>query len=107
MALARRALAHMRAKSTDQAESTMALPVEAYLDADRYRHEVDRIFRKLPLALALSIELAQPKNYRAMSVLGIPVILVRGQDGVARAFINACRHRGAPVCANGSGKIER
>jgi phenylpropionate dioxygenase-like ring-hydroxylating dioxygenase large terminal subunit len=107
MALARRALAHMKARTTDQAEGTMALPVNAYLDADRYRHEVDRIFRRLPLALALSIELPQPKNYRAMSVLGVPVILVRGEDGAVRAFINACRHRGAPVCADGSGKVER
>lgn len=107
MALARRAVAHMSARSTDQAESTMALPVEAYLDPDRFRHEVDRIFRRLPLALALSLELPAPRSYRAMTVMGSPIILVRGEDGVARAFVNACRHRGAPVCAEGAGKVER
>lgn len=105
--LARRALAHYQARSTDQADSPMALPVAAYIDPDRYRWEVDRIFKRLPLALALSIELPAPKSYRAMSVLGVPVILVRGDDGVARAFINACRHRGAPVCENGAGKVDR
>lgn len=107
MNLARRALVHYKARSTDQADSPMALPIAAYIDPDRYRWEVDRIFRRLPLALALSIELPAPRSYRAMNVLGVPIIIVRGEDGTVRAFINTCRHRGAPVCENGAGKTDR
>ena len=50
--LVRRALERQVARSTDQAESPMMLPVSAYIDPYRYRHEVDRIFKRLPLARA-------------------------------------------------------
>lgn len=101
--LTRRALTHYRDGTTDQAESIMRIEVDAYRDPERYRREIDRCFRHLPLALALSIELPEPGDYRAMTVVDVPVVLVRGKDGVVRAFMNACRHRGARVCAPGSG----
>ena len=103
-ALTRRALAHYRAGTTDQAPSTMAIEVAAYLDPERYQREIDRVFRRLPLALALSLELPEPGSYRALNVLEVPVLIVRGKDGIARAFLNVCRHRGARICAPGSGK---
>ena len=107
VALARRALAHLQNKTTDQAPSTMEQPVEAYIDPQRYQHEVDHIFKRLPLALALSVELPAPKSYRALTVLDVPVLLSRGDDGVARAFVNVCRHRGAQICQHGSGTAQR
>lgn len=107
MSLARRALARLAERGTDQAPAPMPMPVEAYLDADRYKHEIDRVFRRLPLALALSIELPGPNTWRAMDVVGVPVLITRGEDGKARAFINACRHRGAPVCQAGKGAANR
>ena len=107
IALARRALVHLRNKTTDQAPAMMEQPVAAYTDPQRYRLEVERIFRHLPLALALSGELPARKTYRAMTVMDVAIILVRGEDGVARAFINACRHRGAQLCKAGSGTLQR
>lgn len=103
LALTRRALDHYRHGSTDQAPSTMRIPVAAYNDAERYRREIDRIFKRLPLALALSIEIPRAGDYRAMLALDVPVLVVRGKDGRARAFLNACRHRGAQLCAPGRG----
>ncbi len=103
MALTRRALAHFKAGTTDQAASTMAMPVAAYVDPERYQREVEKVFKHLPLALALSIEIPKAGDYRAMQVLDTPVIVVRGKDGKARAFLNACRHRGAQVCKVGRG----
>ncbi len=101
--LTRRALEHFRNGTTDQADATMAMPVDAYLDPQRYAREVERIFKHYPQALALSIEIPQPGDYRAAQVLDVPVLLVRGKDGRARAFLNACRHRGARVCNPGTG----
>ncbi len=105
--LARRALAHLRNKTTDQAPATMRQPVEAYSDPARFRREVDRIFHHLPLGLALGIELPVPGSYKAFTVMEKPILLVRAEDGVVRAFINACRHRGAQVCPPGSGTLKR
>lgn len=105
--LAQRAYHHFRNRTTDQAPSTMQLPVEAYLDEARFRREFDRIFRQLPLGLALSIELPEPGSYLAREVSNIPVLLTRDQQGKVRAFLNVCRHRGATICPEGAGKKSR
>lgn len=107
MHLARRALARYRERGTDQADAPMPMPVSAYLDPERYAHEIDRCFKRLPTALAMSLELPGPGAYRAMTVLETPVLIVRGQDGKVRAFLNACRHRGSPVVHEGSGETVR
>ena len=60
LTLARRALAHLHARTTDQAPDTLPIPIGAYTDPERYQREVDRVFRHLPLALALSLELPIP-----------------------------------------------
>ena len=104
ISLARRALDHYKNSTTDQAPSTMPMSVEAYLNMERYQSERDRIFKHLPLALALSIELPEPQSFRALTVMETPVLLVRGEDGEARAFLNVCRHRGAKICEEGTGK---
>ncbi len=104
MDLARRALAHFQARTTDQADDIMRQPVAAYCDPARYAAETQRIFKRLPLALALSLELPEVGSWRATEMLGIPVLMVRGEDGRVRAFLNACRHRGAPVCPEGQGR---
>jgi len=105
--LAERAYHHFRNRTTDQAPSTMQLPVEAYLDEARFRREFDRIFRQLPLGLALSIELPEPGSYLAREVCKTPVLLTRDQEGKVRAFLNVCRHRGATICPEGAGKKSR
>jgi nitrite reductase/ring-hydroxylating ferredoxin subunit len=103
MALARRLLDHHVAGTTDMAPDIMSQTLDAYLDQDRWAHEVDRIFKRLPLAMALSLELPDSGDYRALTKMGVPVLMMRGKDGKVRAFINACRHRGAPLCEDGHG----
>jgi phenylpropionate dioxygenase-like ring-hydroxylating dioxygenase large terminal subunit len=39
--------------------------------------------------------------------LDVPVLLVRGDDGVARAYVNSCAHRGLPVAEEGHGHVSR
>lgn len=105
--LARRALTHVRNNTTDQAPGTMSVPIATYLDPQRYAHEIEHVFRRLPLGLALTLELAKPRQYVAMTVVGTPVIIVRADDGKVRAFLNVCRHRGAAVCDEGKGTAAR
>ncbi len=103
MDLARRLLDLHLAGSTEQAPEPMVQSLDAYTNPQRWRHEVDRIFKGLPLPMALSIELPLPGDYRAMTVLDVPVLIVRGDDGVARAMVNVCRHRGAALAEDGHG----
>ena len=103
MGLAERALEHFKNKTTDQAESTMKIPLSAYRDPDRYADEIDCIFKQLPLAVALSLEVPSSGNYRAMNLLGVPLLIVRGEDMEVRAMLNVCSHRGAQLCKEGTG----
>ena len=105
--LARRALAHFQNRTTDQAPAQMRLPVDAYADPERYAREVQRVFRELPIAVALSLELPEPGSYKAETLMGIPLLVTRDESGAAHAFLNVCRHRGAIVCPAGSGQRKR
>ncbi len=96
-----------RAGTTAMAADVMRQDVGAYLDQDRFEHEVERVFKRLPLALALGSELPGPRTYRALDVMGVPVLLTRADDGTARAFLNVCKHRGAPLCEPGQGEARR
>jgi nitrite reductase/ring-hydroxylating ferredoxin subunit len=100
-------MAHAAAGTVPQAPDVMRVPAANYFDADRWRLEMDRIFRRLPLLLGFSCELAEPHSYRAFEAMGVPVLLVRGGDGVLRSFLNVCSHRGAVVVEEGTGTARR
>ncbi|MGE0667955.1 MAG: aromatic ring-hydroxylating dioxygenase subunit alpha [Sphingomonadales bacterium] len=98
---------HARDGTTDSAPGVMRVPASYYLDPALWKVEVDRIFKRQPLLLAFTGELRQPGRYKAMKVVGMPVVMIRGRDGTVRAFVNACRHRGARVMEEGTGKCVR
>ena len=104
ISLVKRALYHYQNKTTDQASDVMSNSIDAYVDEDRYKKEVDRIFKRLPLALCLSSELPEENTHRAMNVIDTPVLITRAKDSKVRAFLNVCRHRGSKICEEGTGK---
>ena len=91
--VAEKLLHFVETKTTDQTGSTMQVPVADYLDEDRWKKEVDLIFKRLPLMLAFTIEVPKAGDFKAMAPMGVPVLISRGQDGTARAFLNVCQHR--------------
>ena len=101
MGLATRALDHFQNHTTDMAPEPMQMPVEAYTNQERYAAERERIFKNLPLGLALSLELPEAGDYKAMTVMETPIILCRNDQGSVKCFLNACRHRGARLCEDG------
>jgi nitrite reductase/ring-hydroxylating ferredoxin subunit len=105
--IARRALHHSRNGTTDHAPDVVEVPVADYMDAAIWDLEIRQIFRRVPIALALTAELPRIGDYKAMEAAGLPVLLARGADGVVRAFLNVCRHRGARLCEPGTGNARR
>ena len=71
-------------------------PVARYRDPSRHMREVSAL-RRLPHAVAPASRLASPGDWLSTRLLDVPVLVTRGDDGVLRAFINVCRHRGALV----------
>ena len=102
--LAKRLLAHNLNGTTDQADGIMVKPVADYTDNEIISSEVNKIFYDHPVPIALSAEFKENNSYKATKVIDTPLLITRGEDGVVRTFINICKHRGAPVCPEGTGK---
>ncbi len=73
------------------------MPAWTYTSPAFYRREVARIFGKVWNFLGAADQLPEPGDYRALTFAGVPLVLVRGNDGAVRAFANACRHRGSEL----------
>lgn len=76
---------------------------EAYRSAEVFQAERDRIWGHSWLYLGHETEIPRKNDYRVRTLGGKPLILVRGGDGVVRAFLNSCPHRGTVVCRDESG----
>ncbi len=80
-----------------QTDKIGRVPVGHYFEKERWQQECDRIFKRLPLMLATTSELREPGDYKALSVMGKPVLITRTTTGEIKAFENSCAHRGAQV----------
>ena len=107
VSIAIRNLAHRAAGTQDQAAGVVQVPVTNYIDHDRWRTEMDRVFGRLPLVVAASCELRDPHSYIAGEIAGTPYLVTRGDDGELRAFYNMCSHRGAVIVPEGTGTARR
>ncbi|HEY1710153.1 MAG TPA: SRPBCC family protein [Rhizomicrobium sp.] len=69
----------------------------AYVDPTRFDAERKILFRGHPQLVALSSECREPGVHLTVDLGGVPAAIVRQRDGSLKGFVNACRHRGAPV----------
>ena len=107
VAMAERTIAHNKAGTVHLTESVTTIPASNYFDPERWQREVDMIFKRVPLLLAMTAEIKEVNTYKAIDVVGMPVLISRGADGIARAFVNMCSHRGAQLVDPGVGTARR
>jgi len=107
VAMAERTIAHNKAGTVHLTESMTTIPASNYFDPEHWQREVDMIFKRVPLLLAMTAEIKEVNTYKAIDVVGMPVLISRGADGVARAFVNMCSHRGAQLVDPGIGTARR
>lgn len=103
----RRALAHIAARTTDRETAPTTVSVDRYLDEERYAREVDILFRKSPVMVGHVSQLVSPGDFITHDGTGVPILVVRGDDGKLNAFLNVCRHRGTRLVEDLSGKDRR
>ncbi len=107
LALLDRMMAHQQAgNTTDLADDIYRNPIDKYVSPARHDHEVDALFRALPIVACLSADVREAGEYVTLSIADVPILVTRGEDGVLRAFRNVCRHRGACV-AEGRGQVPK
>ncbi len=102
----RRLIDHVVADTTDLANEPRVVAAEHFLDPVRHAREREQFFLDTPQAVGFAGQVALPGTYFVTEVVGVPIVVLRDHDGVLRAFLNVCTHRGARV-ANGCGKARR
>jgi choline monooxygenase len=78
------------------------LPGAWYSDPTHHERELDAVFGRQWVSVGSADDVAAPGSYLAATAGRLPVLIVCDEAGELRAFLNVCRHRGAPL-ASGCG----
>ncbi len=82
------------------------LPAWTYFNEELHEIEKEVLFRRhWQLACHLS-DVPEPGSYQCLDMVGERAVILRGKDGVVRAFHNLCRHRGARVVGKQRGRCK-
>ncbi|MFC0470514.1 aromatic ring-hydroxylating dioxygenase subunit alpha [Halalkalibacter kiskunsagensis] len=89
---------------SDKGKLKETLKGELYTSPEIFELEKEQIFAKTWILVGFEYEVGKPGHYITTKVQNENILIVRGKDNVVRAFINACRHRGATLCNDPCGK---
>jgi phenylpropionate dioxygenase-like ring-hydroxylating dioxygenase large terminal subunit len=95
--LVARVLDMQRARTTSMAEHSINVPATDYTSDVHHAAELRRLFGEAPVLAALSVDLPEVGDRITLESGGVPLVVTRASDGQIRAYVNVCRHRGAPL----------
>ena len=81
----------------------LSLPSWLYSDPEYFAVEMDRVLRPSWQVVCHVSDIPNPGDYHVLDFIGESVIVIRGDDGVIRAFANVCRHRASRLVDGPSG----
>ncbi|MBX9644606.1 MAG: aromatic ring-hydroxylating dioxygenase subunit alpha [Novosphingobium sp.] len=84
-------------------DADFSLPGWIYHDEEFQKLEIERIFRPSWQIVCHVSEVPNPGDYQTLDYIGESVVVIRGDDGVLRAFTNVCRHRAMRLVQGPSG----
>jgi len=95
--------------TTTLADSVMEIDVNEYINPEQFQREKLELFRNYPQFVGPSCMIPESGDYFAFDDTGVPILIVRNEEGVLKAFVNLCSHRGAPLneCDHGKAKKGR
>ena len=97
IAILKTLLDHVDGGTTAMRDAPWRNEVTAYTCPERHALEERVLIRGRPVVMGLSCDWPEIGSYRTDDLTGAPILIVRGRDRKLRAFLNACRHRGAKV----------
>lgn len=78
-----------------------------YTDPGIFEAEMQRVFGQVWFYVGHASEIPEPNDYVSREIARRPLIMTRSRDGEIHVLMNRCRHRGATVCRQESGKASR
>jgi len=99
-------LANILASYNDRAPLSEALTIPApwYVDSRIADLEAKTVFSKSWQLIGRVEQVEKPGQFVTANIAGEPIVAVRGNDGVLRAFYNVCRHHAAAVVTEACGQ---
>ena len=91
----------------DPHQSFTSLPREAYVSAQIFERETQRVMGEQWHYIAHASEIPQAGDYLVEDYAGESIVVVRGRSGTIKAFLNTCRHRGFALCQGNKGNARR
>jgi phenylpropionate dioxygenase-like ring-hydroxylating dioxygenase large terminal subunit len=85
----------------------LSLPGWLYRDPEYFAVEMERVIRPSWQIVCHAGDIPAAGDWRTLDYLGESVLVVRGDDGLIRAFSNVCRHRASRVVSGGAGCATR
>ncbi|MCA1578317.1 MAG: aromatic ring-hydroxylating dioxygenase subunit alpha [Acidobacteria bacterium] len=85
-------------------EQASTIPSSWYVNKELYELELKTVFSNTWQLAGRLDQLSQPGQYVTTDIGGEPIVVVRGSDGLLRAFYNVCRHHAAAVMTETEGK---
>ena len=73
------------------------IPAGRYTSDEFWELEQEHLWPKSWVLACRADDVSEPGSYLRFEDLGVPLLIVRGQDLEIRGFYNTCQHRGAPV----------
>jgi len=92
---------------TDDPMRSYTIPARYYTDPDIYEYEKEQIFSKNWWLAGHESRLQQPGDYITQKIFEQNILVVRGNDGVIRAFYNVCQHRGHELALDDAGRFSK
>src|SRR3954465_510771 len=88
-------------------EQATQLPGAAFTDPEAFEWERANIFRRGWICAGHAEQVSERGHYVHVEFGGESVLVVGGDDGLPRAFLNTCRHRGARLGDDAAGRLLR
>ncbi len=85
-------------------DHALTIPASWYTNKSFYELELKTVFSRSWQLVARLDQVSQPGQYVTSDIAGEPIVVVRGNDGMLRAFFNVCRHHAAAVMTEPEGK---
>ena len=97
-------ISHLDNKTNINAGGILKTPADTYISEERFEMEWCDFFLNHPQILGLSGDLPKPGTYVTTEDFGIPILAVRDEEGMFKAYANVCSHRGVTVESGSRGE---
>jgi len=79
------------------AACALTLPAHCYVEPAMHARDRDAVLARHWQLVAHAAQVREPGDHAPAELAGVPLLVVRGEDGVLRALHNVCRHRAGPL----------